>query len=77
MEDITIDKEILKYISREKYLEVYYGLGDREHRVIYEANQLRISLTKVGKRVFTVKTYFGDKPIEEIVKNMMLIQAQF
>lgn len=76
MKNITIDQEVLKYISREEYLEVYHSLKNREYKILYEANQLRISLTKIGKRIFTVKTHFRDKPIEEVVKNMMLIQVQ-
>lgn len=49
MKDITIDEEVLKYVTKEMYLEVYNNLKDKEHRILYEANQLRISLIRLGK----------------------------
>lgn len=76
MKNLTIDKEVLKYVSREDYLEVYNSLKDKEYKILYQADKIRISLAKRGKRIFTVKTHYGNMPIEEVVKNMMLIQAQ-
>lgn len=76
MKDITIDEEILDYVSKEVYQKTYYQLKNGENKILYEDKKIRISLIKTKKRVFAVKTHYGDMPIEEVVRNMMLIQAE-
>lgn len=75
MSSKVLDEDILNYISLSDYNDKYNSLKTGESLVIYQDKKIRIRLNKVGKRVFLVKTIFGDEGIDKIAKNILLIQA--
>lgn len=74
MKEVEINQDVLEHVLEAEYMEVYNSLQDGESKKIYQDQKMRIRLTRIGKRIFTVRTYFGDKPIEEIYKNVFKVQ---
>ena len=70
-----VDEEIFKYVRREEYKRVLRLLKTGESKVIYYDEHIKIRIVKLEKRVYTLVTEYGDKAIEEIVKNMIIVQA--
>lgn len=74
MREVEINQDVFNYISKNEYIKIYKDLQDGDNKKIYESKELRIRVSKIGNKVFIVKTYFGDKPIEEIYKNVFKVQ---
>ncbi|MFR5266190.1 hypothetical protein [Clostridium sp.] len=70
-----VDEEIFKYVRREEYKRVLRLLKTGESKVIYYDEHIKIRIVKLERRVYTLVTEYGDKAIEEIVKNMIIVQA--
>ena len=50
-------------------------LKDGENKVLYCDDKVRIRIINFKKNIYTVITEYGDKPIDEVVKNMITVQA--
>mgnify|MGYP003369104032 CR=1 FL=1 len=70
-----VDEKIFKYVKREEYKRVLRLLKTGESKVIYYDEHIKIRIVKLERRVYTLVTEYGDKAIEEIVKNMIIVQA--
>lgn len=66
--------EVIKFISREKYEEECTSLKEGEWKVIYNSDEIKITLTKEGKKIRNIIVNYGNIPIQDTVKNL-LIQA--
>lgn len=66
--------EILKYVSLEQYQEEVKGLKSGQTKVIYSDTERKIKLKKQGRKVFNVIVNYGNIPIVDIAKNL-LVQA--
>lgn len=66
-----------KYVSREVWNEECNNLRDGESKILYfdRKEKVRVRISKVGKKIFTVKTSFGDMDIRECVRNMIIKQV--
>ncbi|MGL4762956.1 MAG: hypothetical protein ACRCWG_16155 [Sarcina sp.] len=70
-------EEYSKYISREMWQKECLNLKDGDNKVLYfnPKEKVRLRISKIGKKVYTVKTTFGDMDIRECVRNMIVKQA--
>lgn len=66
--------ELLKYVSLEQYQKEVKDLKSGETRVIYSDTERKIKLKKQGRKVFNVIVNYGNIPIADIAKNL-LVQA--
>lgn len=67
--------EILKFISLEHYKKESKKLKDGENKTVYQDTQVKITLMKIGKKVYNIITEYGETPIEDIASNLLLVQA--
>ena len=65
--------EILKYVSIEKYEKEKKIIKDGETKVIYKNDKLKIKLMREGKKVYNIIIVYGTRPIQDIIKDMLLI----
>ena len=70
-------EEYSKYISKEVWQKECENLEEGQNKVLYfnQKDKVRLRITKIGKKVFTVRTTFGDMDIRECVRNMMIKQT--
>ena len=66
---------IFKYVSTEYYAQQVKDLKSGETKVIYESKNLKIKLRKSARKVYAIFVSYGDIPISEIAKNLVLVQA--
>ena len=64
----------MKYISIEAYEKEKKLIKDGETKVIYQNDKLKIKLMREGKKVYTIIVTYGTRPIQDIVKDMLLEQ---
>ncbi len=50
-------------------------LKDGENKVLYCDDKVRVRIINFKENIYTVITEYGDKPIDEVVKNMITVQA--
>lgn len=67
--------EVLKYITIETYKKEKKLIKDGETKVIYENDKLRIKLMREGKKVYNVIIRYGTRPIQDIVREILLVQG--
>ena len=72
---LAVDDEIFKYILFDDYKKICDEITSGGNKIIYEDIKVRVRVRKIGKRIFTIKTKFEEKSIDEIVKNILLVQA--
>ena len=65
--------EILKYVSIETYEKEKKIIKDGETKVIYKNDKLKIKLMREGKKVYNIIIVYGTRPIQDIIKDMLLI----
>lgn len=68
-------EEVLLYVSKDVYDYECTSLIEGESKVIYKDDKTKIRLKKRGKKIFNIIVNYGDKPITEIARNLLLIQA--
>lgn len=70
-----VDKKVLEYITEEEYMNERKFLKDGENKVLYCDDKVRVRIINFKENIYTVITEYGDKPIDEVVKNMITVQA--
>lgn len=68
-------EEVLQYVSKDVYEEECTSLAEGDSKVIYRDNKTKIKLKKRGKRIFNIIINYGDKPITEVARNLLLLQS--
>ncbi len=66
--------KVLEYITLEEYNKAIKTLEDRESRIIFETDSIKIKIKKIGKDIFNIIVRCGDKSITDIAKEL-LVQA--
>lgn len=66
--------EVLQFVSMELYKQKSKNLKSGQTKVIYEDTQIKIKLMKQGRKIYNIIINYGNIPIEEIAKNL-LVQA--
>lgn len=67
---MTIDKDILQYMSEEYYWEIIRTLENNKFKKIYEDENTTIRVVKKGKEIYTFISKFGVKKINEALNNI-------
>ncbi|MCX0368448.1 hypothetical protein [Clostridium perfringens] len=67
---MTIDKDILQYISEEYYWESIKELEGNQFKKIYEDEHTTIRVVKKGKKTYTFISEFGLKELNEALNNI-------
>lgn len=67
-------EEVLKYISKELYNEESKKLKSGQTKIIYQDEKRKVKLMKHGRSVYNIIVNYGNMPIEEVAKNL-LVQA--
>lgn len=66
--------EVLEFVSIELYNKESKKLKSGEIKIIYEDDKRRIKLMKQGKSIYNIIVNYGNTPIEEVARNL-LVQA--
>lgn len=66
--------EVLQFVSMELYQQESKGMKSGQTKVIYQDEQRKIKLMKQGRSIYNIIVNYGNTPIEEIAKNL-LVQA--
>ncbi|MGL4655754.1 MAG: hypothetical protein ACRCWM_07720 [Sarcina sp.] len=68
------NKEYFRNINKEIWEKECKNLNDGESKILYfcEEEKICVRINKIGKKVFTVRTSFGEMDIRECIKNMMI-----
>lgn len=72
---VLVDEKIFKYVSREEYRRALKFLKTGESKVIYYDGHIKIRIIKLERKVYTLISEYGNEPIDEIVRNMIIVQA--
>lgn len=74
--ELIFKEKYSKYIVRKVWLDECYKLEEDEGKILYfnKHKQVRIRVSRVKNKIYTVKTSFGDVDIRECVKTMMIKQ---
>lgn len=67
-------EEVLQFVSMELYRQESKGMKNGQTKVIYQDEQRKIKLMKQGRSIYNIIVNYGNIPIEEIAKNL-LVQA--
>lgn len=67
---MTIDKDILQYMSEEYYWEIIRTLENNKFKKIYEDENTTIRVVKKGKEIYTFISKFGVKKLNEALNNI-------
>ncbi|EGS5728217.1 TPA: hypothetical protein I9089_002040 [Clostridium perfringens] len=67
---MTIDKDILLYVSEEHYWESIKELENNKFKKIYEDEHTTIRVVKKGKKTYTFISRFGLKKLNEALNNI-------
>lgn len=67
---MTIDKDILQYMSEEHYWESIRALENNKFKKIYEDEHTTIRVVKKGKKIYTFISEFGLKKLNEALNNI-------
>lgn len=68
-------EEVLLYVSKDVYENECINLLDGESKIIYLDEKTKIKLKKKGRKVLNIIVNYGEKPITEIAKNLLLLQS--
>lgn len=66
--------EVLQFVSMELYNQESKKLKSGQTKVIYQDAERKIRLMKQGRSIYNIIVNYGNTPIEEIAKNL-LVQA--
>jgi hypothetical protein len=72
---LEIDDEVFNYILFDEYKKICDEISIGTNKVIYEDKNIRVRVRKIGKKIFTIKMNFEEISIDEVVKNIILVQA--
>lgn len=72
---VLVNEEVFKYVRREEYKRTLKLLKNGESKVIYYDGHIKIRVVKLERRAYTLITEYGDESIDEIVRNMIIVQA--
>lgn len=64
--------EVLKYITMEQYEAEAKTLKDGETRIIYREKKIKIKLMKRGKKIYKILIEYGNIPIDDIARKLMV-----
>lgn len=65
-------EEILQFVSMELYQQESKKMKNGEVKIIYEDSQRKIKLIKQGRSIYNIIINYGQTPIEEVAKKLLL-----
>lgn len=64
--------KVLEYIILEEYNKAIETLEDRESRIIFATDSIKIKVKKYGKDIFNIIVTNGDKNFTEVAKDLLV-----